>query len=227
MLVDGSAAVNSVLAGPGSGWAHWIASRCFKVSCEIPRSGYLGWLQISFNVSPVKSRFSCVLCNLQAVFRGRPDRSTEGIRARRLAGYRRWRECRLFFGSFRKMGRRRWQSYIDRAGGPKLQQPDVRTRTRRSLDRVEALKAVAAALPGMTHLEINPLHPADHKLSRDGTGLPVTAVTLDELVREKGHLRPALVKIDVQGAEMLVLKGADNIWISPDRRSSSNFMKTD
>ena len=79
------------------------------------------------------------------------------------------------------------------------------------LDRVEALKAVAAALPGMTHLEINPLHPADHKLSRDGTGLPVTAVTLDELVQEKGHLRPALVKIDVQGAEMLVLKGADNI----------------
>ena len=66
-------------------------------------------------------------------------------------------------------------------------------------------------LPGMTHLEINPLHPADHKLSRDGTGLPVTAVTLDELVRDKGHLRPALVKIDVQGAEMLVLKGADNI----------------
>jgi FkbM family methyltransferase len=79
------------------------------------------------------------------------------------------------------------------------------------MNRVDALKAVAAAAPGMMLLEINPLHPADHKLSRDGTGLPVTAVTLDDLVQDKKRLRPALVKIDVQGAEMLVLKGAANI----------------
>jgi FkbM family methyltransferase len=78
-------------------------------------------------------------------------------------------------------------------------------------DRVDALKAVATAVPGMARLEINPLHPADHKLSRDGTGLPVTAVTLDDLVQDKSRSRPALVKIDVQGAEMLVLKGASNI----------------
>jgi FkbM family methyltransferase len=77
--------------------------------------------------------------------------------------------------------------------------------------RVRALQAVAAAAPGTMHLEINPLHPADHKLSRDGSGLPVSAVTLDELVPDKGHLRPALVKIDVQGAEMLVLLGASGI----------------
>jgi FkbM family methyltransferase len=77
--------------------------------------------------------------------------------------------------------------------------------------RVDALKAVAAAAPGEMLLEINPLHPADHKLSRDGTGLPVAAVTLDELVRDKSRLRPALVKIDVQGAEMLVLEGATDI----------------
>ena len=78
-------------------------------------------------------------------------------------------------------------------------------------DRVQALKAVAAAEPGMTFLEINPLHPADHKLSRNGTGLPVTAVTLDGLVQDKGPLRPALVKIDVQGAEMLTLQGMTDI----------------
>ena len=77
--------------------------------------------------------------------------------------------------------------------------------------RVDTVKAVAAATPGEIFLEINPLHPADHKISRDGTGLPVNAVTLDELVPGKTNLRPALVKIDVQGAEMMVLKGATEI----------------
>jgi FkbM family methyltransferase len=75
------------------------------------------------------------------------------------------------------------------------------------LERVEALKAVAATEPGMAHLELNPLHPADHKLSQSDAGVPVTAVTLDNLVQDVGPLRPALVKIDVQGAEMLVLQG--------------------
>src|SRR5258708_37429120 len=77
--------------------------------------------------------------------------------------------------------------------------------------RVRAMKAVAAATAGTMFLEINQLHPADHKLSRDGTGVPVEAVRLDDLVLEKGILRPSLVKIDVQGAEMLVLQGAADI----------------
>jgi FkbM family methyltransferase len=79
------------------------------------------------------------------------------------------------------------------------------------LQRVQALKAVAADAPGMMLLEINPLHPADHKLSRNGTGIQVKAVTLDELVKQNSPLRPHLVKIDVQGAEMLVLRGAAGI----------------
>jgi FkbM family methyltransferase len=78
-------------------------------------------------------------------------------------------------------------------------------------NRVHAIKAVAAAAPGTMFLEINPLHPADHKLFRDGSGLPVSAVTLDDLVPDKRNLRPALVKIDVQGAEMLVLTGATGV----------------
>jgi hypothetical protein len=41
---------------------------------------------------------------------------------------------------------------------------------------LRGVKAVAAAVPGATCLEINQLHPADHKLSRDGTGLAVEAV---------------------------------------------------
>ncbi|MER9865345.1 FkbM family methyltransferase [Mesorhizobium sp. M0185] len=75
------------------------------------------------------------------------------------------------------------------------------------LGRVEALRVVAAAEPGTTFLEINPLYPADHKLSQNGTGVPVTAVTLDGLLADKGPRCPALVKIDVQGAELLTLQG--------------------
>jgi FkbM family methyltransferase len=78
-------------------------------------------------------------------------------------------------------------------------------------NRARPLKAVAAASRGSMLLEINPLHPADHKLSRDGTGLRVDAIALDDLIADKGPLRPCLVKIDVQGAEMLVLEGATEI----------------
>jgi FkbM family methyltransferase len=77
--------------------------------------------------------------------------------------------------------------------------------------RVRALKAVAAATTGPMFLEINHLHPADHKISRDGTGVAVEGVRLDDLVQDKGALKPSLVKIDVQGAEMLVLQGAADI----------------
>ena len=77
--------------------------------------------------------------------------------------------------------------------------------------RTRMLKAAAVAVAGTAWLQINPLHPADHKLSRDETGLPIDGVTLDELVKDKRELRPSLVKIDVQGAEMLVLLGASEI----------------
>ena len=88
----------------------------------------------------------------------------------------------------------------------------IRTLKREGLfGNVRALKAVAAATAGTMFLEINQLHPADHKLSRDGTGVPVEAVRLDDLVQDKGARRPSLVKIDVQGAEMLVLQGAAEI----------------
>jgi FkbM family methyltransferase len=77
--------------------------------------------------------------------------------------------------------------------------------------RVHTLKAVAANTAGELRLELNPLHPADHKLSRDESGVPVRAITLDDLVLEATSSRPVLVKIDVQGAEMLVLEGAARI----------------
>ena len=73
-------------------------------------------------------------------------------------------------------------------------------------DRVRALKAVAAAAPGRMLLEVNPLHPADHKISRSDEGVAVNALALDDLVQASDKV--SLIKIDVQGAEMLVLKGA-------------------
>jgi FkbM family methyltransferase len=79
------------------------------------------------------------------------------------------------------------------------------------LGRVRPLRAVAAAASGAAFLEINSLHPADHKISRDGTGVAVDAITLDGVVSGKTSLRPGLIKIDVQGAEMLVLQGAAGI----------------
>jgi FkbM family methyltransferase len=78
------------------------------------------------------------------------------------------------------------------------------------LDRVQVIKAVAAAEPGTRFLEINPLHPADHKLSVDDSGTPVAAVTIDELARAEPE-KATLIKIDVQGAEMLVLRGSAEV----------------
>jgi FkbM family methyltransferase len=76
------------------------------------------------------------------------------------------------------------------------------------LGRVTALKAVAAGEYGTMFLELNPLHPADHKLSLNGIGIPVPAVNIDGLMRDNPDYKLTLVKIDVQGAEMLVLEGS-------------------
>lgn len=72
-------------------------------------------------------------------------------------------------------------------------------------DRVDCIHAAAADRPGTLRLAITPGHPGDHHLA--DVGVPVRAVSLDELTR--GSVRPvSLVKIDVQGAETLVLEGA-------------------
>jgi len=77
--------------------------------------------------------------------------------------------------------------------------------------KARVFNAVATASAGTSRLEINPTHPADHKLSLDDTGALVDAVRLDDLIEQKGPGHPSLIKIDVQGAEMLVLQGTSEI----------------
>jgi FkbM family methyltransferase len=70
---------------------------------------------------------------------------------------------------------------------------------------VQCVHAAAADRPGELRLAITPDHPADHHLA--AAGVPVRAVTLDELAADR-PAPVALIKIDVQGAETLVLHGA-------------------
>jgi len=74
--------------------------------------------------------------------------------------------------------------------------------------RVHCHQAVAASAPGMLNLRRNELHPGDHRIATDGDGIEVCAETVDRLVSAHAGLQVALVKIDVQGAEMLVLEGS-------------------
>jgi FkbM family methyltransferase len=86
---------------------------------------------------------------------------------------------------------------------------DLRRRTGggRIPGRILLVHGVAAGERGTMRLALNPLHPADHKIADEG--VPVAAVTLDQLLEELEPLpKLALVKIDVQGAEMMVLDGA-------------------
>lgn len=81
--------------------------------------------------------------------------------------------------------------------------------SRCGLVNVEPIQAVAAEASGTLKLHINPLHPADHRISDLGTD--VRALTLDGLLQERGWLEVSLIKIDVQGAEERVLAGATEI----------------
>src|SRR6267154_3139801 len=57
---------------------------------------------------------------------------------------------------------------------------------------VETFEAVAAPKSGILKLKINPLHPADHKISEEG--VPVKAVSLDGLLADRDWPAVSLVK---------------------------------
>ena len=56
------------------------------------------------------------------------------------------------------------------------------------------------------NLELNPNNPADHHIGADG--IPTRAVRLDTEIKNLGSPHVGLIKVDVQGAEPLVIKGA-------------------
>lgn len=88
-----------------------------------------------------------------------------------------------------------------------------RVRRARLQQVVDCVQAAAADRSGELKLAVNPAHPGDHRIADDGE--PVRAVTIDELAAGDSR-RVTLVKIDVQGAEMLVLAGAQGV-IEKDR----------
>jgi FkbM family methyltransferase len=77
---------------------------------------------------------------------------------------------------------------------------------RHGLVNVKTVQAVASEERGTLRLSRNPYHPADHRIGE--AGVEVAAVTIDDLVGERGWPAVSLIKIDVQGAEERVLRGA-------------------
>jgi FkbM family methyltransferase len=73
----------------------------------------------------------------------------------------------------------------------------------------ESVKAYNMAVSegfGEALLEINPLHPGDHKLGEEG--IPVKVTSIDYFLNEHKWTEVSLIKIDVQGAEAKVISGA-------------------
>jgi FkbM family methyltransferase len=94
---------------------------------------------------------------------------------------------------------------------------------------VDIIPAAATRASGAVFLEINPDHPGDHRLAREGQR--IDGVTLDGLLAERGWPHVSLIKIDVQGAEAEVLAGAQEVlrkfapalYIEVDDRNLRDF----
>jgi FkbM family methyltransferase len=76
---------------------------------------------------------------------------------------------------------------------------------------VETIRSAVGESTGTARLQLNPSHPADHRLANqsDNEGVEVPLIRLDDLLATRGWPTVSLVKIDVQGAEQRVLMGAE------------------
>ena len=70
---------------------------------------------------------------------------------------------------------------------------------------IETLAVAVDSSDGNAKLSLNPLHPGDHKLGVEG--IEVQKISIDSLLEKRNWPSVALIKIDVQGAEMRVLAG--------------------
>lgn len=80
-------------------------------------------------------------------------------------------------------------------------------------DRVIPIAAAMTDTDGPATLGVDPENPADHRLSASNapeTGSAVVGRTLDSVLVDFGEPPISLIKIDVQGAESMVLAGAQN-----------------
>lgn len=87
--------------------------------------------------------------------------------------------------------------------------------------RVLVHQAVADCRDGQVRLEINPDHPGDHKIGDNG--ILVKALAVDSLC-PAGSPRVALIKIDVQCAELRVLEGASAVLKRDRWRVAATWM---
>ena len=92
-----------------------------------------------------------------------------------------------------------------------------------------ARQSLVANADTTLHLELNPDNPADHHIGSEG--IPTRAVKLDTEIKNLGWPRIGLIKVDVQGAESLVIEGAQEtlersrpaIYIEIDEASLARF----
>jgi FkbM family methyltransferase len=71
---------------------------------------------------------------------------------------------------------------------------------------VSIVEAAAVEAAGEVKLALNPDHPADHRVAVEG--IRVRATTIDMIMVENCWPLVSLIKIDVQGSEVRVLRGA-------------------
>jgi FkbM family methyltransferase len=102
------------------------------------------------------------------------------------------------------------------SGGGRVLAFEPEERNFRALERIAAKRrcngvllarrCLVADADATLQLVLNPDNPADHRIGVNG--VPTPAVRLDTVLGELGSPRIGLLKIDVQGAEGLVLSGA-------------------